>query len=212
MSKEKTQRQFGICQMILSGVLFLLIMTAAAGCSSQKATETTQLEKTNTSAQTSNTRNAAEKGQANPAVKAAMDIIMLQRNTDLALTSAQCTSIKPLLEELIAAADPSDELLQNKADAITKLFTEEQKTFLNQKPQGKEGPPADANGNTQAPPAGGTPPTGTPPGGTPPDGGQASGSNTSSTDAEKANTENTGKKPAAMEPAEIYQQALAALK
>lgn len=211
MSKEKTQKQFGVSKKIMTGVLFLLIMAVAAGCSSQKASETAQLEKTNTPARTGNTQTAG-KGHSNPAVKAAMDIIMLQRNADVALTSAQSTSIKPILEELIAAADPSDELLQNKANAITKLFTEEQKTFLNQKPQGKDGPPADANGNTQTPPADGTPPNGTAPGGTPPDGGQAPSSNNSSTDSEKTRTQDTDKKPAAMEPVEIYQQALAALK
>lgn len=217
MANAKTQKRFKFSKKISIGVLLILILAVAAGCSSQKASETAQLEKTSTASPSSQSQDTAGKMQDNPAVQAAMNILRLQRNTEVALTSAQCTSIKPILEELIAAADPSDEFLQTKADVITKLFTEEQNTFLSQKPEGKgqgnEGPPADAGGNPPTPPDGSNPPgNGTPPeGGAPPDNGQSPNLNNSGTDANNANTQDTAPKPAAMEPTEVYKQALDAL-
>ncbi|HBW35733.1 hypothetical protein [Desulfosporosinus sp. BICA1-9] len=48
----------------------------------------------------------------------------------MVLTSDQKDKIKPILQLLMDTANPSQEFLQQKAEAINAVFTEKQKTFL----------------------------------------------------------------------------------
>ena len=76
------------------------------------------------------TRDKLPKKAQNPALKATMDISRLQRDQQNALTSDQKAKLKPILQELISTTNPSQDILQQKADAINAVFTDQQKTFL----------------------------------------------------------------------------------
>lgn len=207
MSQEiKQPLAYTVKKQIIVSVLLIFVIVAITGCSSQTANEPTEIQTKTAQTQTTQDQTGKEKGSRNPSVKAAMDIMMLQNNPDLVLTSAQCTAISPILQELIDTSDPSDEFLQEKAAAITELFNEAQKTFLTQKPQeNKEptnGPPPDqTRKDGQKPPGNGTPPNNS----TPPDGVNTSADNNSS-------MQDNGNRVGSMEPTDIYKQALATLK
>ncbi|HEY8908731.1 MAG TPA: hypothetical protein VIM51_00385 [Desulfosporosinus sp.] len=111
---------------ILVGALLMIVLIGAGGCSQSK---------TATAASTSQVQaNQGQPGQGqrvrNPALQAAMEIRRLQSDPKNVLTSDQKDKIKPILQDLIKTADPSQEILQQKADAINAVLTAEQKSSL----------------------------------------------------------------------------------
>lgn len=121
--------------LIVAGMLLSLAIIGVGGCGTTNATATPS---TSTS-QSSTASGTAQRATQNPAQKAAMDISRLQRDQQNALTSDQKTKIKPILQELISTPNPSSAILQQKADAIIAVLTDQQKTFL--------ATPRTANGN-----------------------------------------------------------------
>ena len=112
--------------LIVAGMLLSLAIIGVGGCGTTNATATPSTS-TNQSSTASGT---AQRAAQNPAQKAAMDISRLQRDQQNALTSDQKTKIKPILQELISTPNPSSTILQQKADAINAVLTDQQKTFL----------------------------------------------------------------------------------
>jgi len=161
MKKRKTF----IKPLFIAGMVALCMVIGISGCGT-KSTATTSSTQQGTDSTTTNQQ--PKQGQnPNPAVKAAMDIILLQKNTQVVLTSEQKSTIKPILTELISSTDTTQDYLQKKADAITTVFTDTQKSFLTkaQKPQGESNstgtPPTGTDKKTSGtPPTTGTPPTG----------------------------------------------------
>lgn len=78
---------------------------------------------------------------------AAREVSRLQNDSQVALTSDQKSKIKPILQELIDTANPSQDFLQQKADAINAAFTDAQKTFLNTRNQNNGNNPNGQNSN-----------------------------------------------------------------
>ncbi|EGW36818.1 hypothetical protein [Desulfosporosinus sp. OT] len=130
---------------ITVGMLMSLTIIGVVGCGSQKATTapstaTTQSSSTTEASADSETQpttssqdnqgQTAQKPTLNPAIEAAMGIRRLQGNQQMVLTSDQKDKIKPILQLLIDTSDPSQDFLQEKADAITAVFTDQQKTYL----------------------------------------------------------------------------------
>ncbi|HVJ49290.1 hypothetical protein [Desulfitobacterium sp.] len=162
----------------LIGVLLLLVVVIATGCSSQQTSSGTQNQSQTTQA------NQGQR-QSNPAVKATRDITRLQQNTQTVFTSDQVSQLKPLLQALIDTSNPTSDFLQAKADSITAIFTEQQKTALTQKPSGNK-PQQNASSN--------------------------SSSSQSNTDSANSTNSTKGSAPSNnLEPKTIYQQALDAL-
>ena len=131
-------------------MLLSLTIIGVGGCgattpTSSPATSTTQSSTATPAASASsnqpNQGQTAQKQNQNPAFKATMDISRLQRDQQNALTSDQKAKIEPILQELISTPNPSQDILQQKADAINIVFTDQQKTFL--------ATPRTANGNKQ---------------------------------------------------------------
>lgn len=122
---------------ILVGVLLMIVLIGASGCSQSKATtaQSTSQEQSN--------QGQPGQGQRvrNPALQATMEIRRLQSDQKNALTSDQKDKIKPILQELIKTSDPSQEILQQKADAINAVLTAQQKSSLTT--------PRPTNGNDQ---------------------------------------------------------------
>lgn len=228
MSKGIRIRAAHFKKALAVGALLVFTVASASGCGSQKSTETTKLQsvnktsqaeqtqktKTNQTAQSKKTASSQtvkiadqKPGVSNPAVKAALDIIRIQRSQQAALTIAQCTAIKPILQELINASNPTQEFLQQKAESINAQLTEQQKTFLTQKLQGAQpqggNPPSGTN--AAAPPIGA--PNGNPPGGNPPGGSSPNGSS----DKTQTGIPDSNPRPN-MQPSDIYKQALTLLK
>jgi len=106
----------------------------------------------------------------NPAIEAAMGIRRLQGNQQMVLTSDQKDKIKPILQLLIDTSNPSQDFLQQKADAIKAVFTEQQKTYLStntpkdnpkgNSQNGQEQPKDQPKGQNGAPHGNQTAPTG----------------------------------------------------
>lgn len=141
------------------GLLLSLAIIGLGGCGSQKTTSapteaatqsSTTTPDASASANQSTTSSQENQGQTqkptlNPAVEAAMGIRRLQSNQQMALSSDQKDKIKPILQLLIDTSNPSQDFLQEKADAINALFTDQQKTYLSTNaPKVPEGNP---NGN-----------------------------------------------------------------
>lgn len=123
--------------------------TAASAQSAQSA-QSSSSSSSSTAAASKSTTNGTAQGQKpalNPAVQAAMEIRHLQSNQAMALTTDQKTKVKPILQTLIDTTNPTQDFLQQKADAITAVFTEQQKTYLKSQQQNKD-PNAAPNGNS----------------------------------------------------------------
>ncbi|MDR3541510.1 MAG: hypothetical protein P4L69_11190 [Desulfosporosinus sp.] len=137
--------------MIVTGILLSLALIGVGGCGSTSPTSAPAAPTTQSSTAASGTQpssasqatqgQTASKQAQNPALKATMDITRLQRDQQNALTSDQKATLKPILQELISTATPSQDFLQQKADAINAVFTDQQKTFLTT--------PRTPNGNKQ---------------------------------------------------------------
>ena len=149
------------------GMLLSLAVIGVGGCGSQKTTSTpteaaTQSSSTTPDASASATQPATtsqenqgqttQKPALNPAVEAAMGIRRLQDNQQMVLSSDQKTKIKPILQLLIDTSNPSQDFLQEKADAITAIFTDQQKTYLSTNtPNAPKGnPTGNQSGNSQS--------------------------------------------------------------
>ncbi|MDR3601514.1 MAG: hypothetical protein P4L49_13715 [Desulfosporosinus sp.] len=140
------------------GILLSLAIIGVGGCGSKTATSTpaaatTQSTSTQASATTSDASSTSATGQdaqtankptLNPAIEAAMGIRTLQSNEQMVLTSDQKDKIKPILQLLIDTSSPTQDFLQQKADAIKAVFTDQQKTYLS-----TNTPQANPNGNGQ---------------------------------------------------------------
>jgi len=143
----------------------------------------------------------------NPAVKAAMDVKILQNNQSTAFNTEQKNTLKTILQELISESNSTQDYLQEKADAIMAVFTDNQKSYLNDMLKNA----SDRTPGGQ-PPCGtapeGTPPTGSPPTGTPP-----AGTTTGDNQANKQDERPPGNGPEkqALQPVEVYRQALEAI-
>lgn len=75
----------------------------------------------------------------NPALRAAMQLMRLERDPQQKLTADQITKVKPILQKLIDTSNPSQSFLQQQADAITAVLTSQQKAALSQRPNGFQG-------------------------------------------------------------------------
>jgi len=168
------------------GILLMTVVIGASGCSASKATPAQ-----------ATTPGQSGQGQRvrNPAQQAAMEIRRLQSDPQNALTSEQKVTMKPILEELIKTPNPSQEVLQQKADAINAVLTEPQKSYLatqkttnGGRPSGNSPNPNSPNGNNS---------TGNTSNGNNPQGGSAAGAK-----------QNGG----AYNPQDMYQQVLDTLK
>jgi len=136
---------------ITVGILLLVVLIGADGCSASKATPAATTPAPATTQQPT-TQGQAAQGQRvrNPALQAAMEIRRLQSDTQNALTSDQKDKLKPILQELISTSDPSQEVLQQKADAINAVLTDQQKTALT-KARTPNGNNQNANSGTASP-------------------------------------------------------------
>lgn len=116
---------------LVVGSLLMLVMIGASGCSS---TQTTSTQPTSQAQSSQGQTNQGQTGQGqrvrNPAQQAAMEIRRLQSNQQYALTSDQKVKIRPILQELISTSNPSQTVLQQKADAINAVLTDQQKSYL----------------------------------------------------------------------------------
>jgi hypothetical protein len=133
MVKQNQVRKLKRKSWLVAGMLLSLAIMGVGGCGAKAATSSQE-----TQGQT------AQKPALNPAVEAAMGIRRLQDNQQTVLTSDQKTTIKPILQLIIDTSNPSQDFLQQKADAIQAVFTDAQKTYLSTNTQ--KGNP---NGNSQ---------------------------------------------------------------
>jgi hypothetical protein len=120
--------------LIIAGMLMSLAIIGVGGCGSTTPTSspTTPVAAVAqpSSSNQQNQGQTAQRPAQNPAQKAAMEISRLQRDQQNALTSDQKAKVKPILQELISTPNPSPAILQQKADAINAVLTDQQKTFL----------------------------------------------------------------------------------
>lgn len=117
---------------IVLGVMLSLTLIGVAGCGSTTTTSTPATQ-SSTSSQGKQGQPAQRQTQ-NPAAKAVMEIRRLQSNPQNALTTDQKNKIKPILQELISTSNPSQDILQQKADAINAVLTDPQKSYLATRP------------------------------------------------------------------------------
>ncbi|MDR3542300.1 MAG: hypothetical protein P4L69_15260 [Desulfosporosinus sp.] len=132
---------------LVVGLVLSLAIVGVGGCGAKAATtatttpaaSSTQVSSTSTSDETATqppTSGQETQGQTvpkptlNPAVEAAMEIRTLQGNQQMVLTSDQKDKIKPILQLLIDTTNPSQDFLQQKAEAIKVVFTDQQKNYL----------------------------------------------------------------------------------
>ncbi|SPF44120.1 conserved exported hypothetical protein [Candidatus Desulfosporosinus infrequens] len=128
--------------LIVVGMLLSLSIIGVGGCGASTPTaapaaSTTQSSTAAPAASAASGTQSSSAGQQtqgqhvqNPALRAAMNITRLEKDQQNALTSDQKAKLKPILQDLISTSAPSQDVLQQKADAITAVFTDQQKTFL----------------------------------------------------------------------------------
>lgn len=131
--------------------------------------------------------------QRNPAMQAAMEILRLQRNQEVALSSDQATKVKPILQELVNTANPSQDFLQQKADAINAVLTDQQKSFLAGQQRNFQGNNPNRN-----------------PGGTNPNPNSSNSTNANGTNRQGGDRSNN-RSGRTFQPQDLYQQVLTAL-
>jgi len=203
MEKQNSGKRILLKKYLIMGIAVLMALAALTGCGTNKAENTDAAKQTASSETTTQSSNpASDQRQMNPAVKAAMDVKILQDNQSTAFNTEQKQSLKPILQELINKSNPTEDYLQEKADAITAVFTDNQNSYLNDRQK---------NASQRTP--GGTPPEGTPaeapPAGTPPEGTTTEGNQTDTN--RQGETPGSGPGRQALQPAEVYQQALKAI-
>ena len=115
--------------------------TSPPAASTTPSSSTTPNASGTPSSNPQNQGQTAQKTAQNPALKATIDISRLQRDPQNALTSDQKGKIEPVLQDLISTPNPSQDILQQKADAIIAVFSDQQKTYL--------ATPRTPNGNKQ---------------------------------------------------------------
>lgn len=127
---------------LATGMLLSLAIIGVGGCGSANTSSTTSsttpstTQSTSQSATQSTSSSQPSQGQTtqktaqNPALRAVMEISRLERNQENPLTSDQKTKLKPILQTLISTSSPSQDFLQQQADAISAVFTDQQKTLL----------------------------------------------------------------------------------
>jgi len=174
---------------VISGVLLLLVTVGASGCGSSTSASTPAATSSTTAAQTTQKQTNQQNGQFkrgplanNPALRTVMELRRLQSNAQLALTSDQKAKLKPILQNLINTSNPGQEFLQQQADAMNALLTDQQKSFIAQ-PRTGQRPRNNTNSNGNS-------------------------SNGNSTNAKNSGTNKT--RPS-FQPKDIYQQFLNSL-
>lgn len=138
---------------ILIGMLLTAVLIGVGGCGTKDTTSEPAPSTQQSTASDQENGQAAQQRASNPAINAAMSIRRLQANEQMVLTSDQKEKIKPILQSLIDTTDPDQTFLQEKADAITAVFTEAQKTYLStDTPKGNpKGDGQNENGQSGAP-------------------------------------------------------------
>lgn len=150
---------------LVGGMILSLAIMGAGGCGTATSSPAASSTPNSTTSSQQTQEQTAQRPALNPAVEAAMSIRRLQSDQQMVLTSDQKDKIKPILQLLIDTSNPSQDFLQEKADAITAVFTEQQKTYLstntpkgnpdrnnqNGKEQPKDGQNGAPNGNQTAP-------------------------------------------------------------
>ena len=195
---QKTWRKSGV----LVGILLMLVLIGTAGCNSNQAAtaQTANQEQTNQG----QTNQEPGQGQRvrNPALTAAMEIRRLENDQQNPLTSDQKEKLKPILQELINTPNASEDILQQKADAINAVFTDQQKSSLNTRRTPNEN---NQNANNQNSNDNSTKENR-------PQGGGTGGGNGNGTGGSTGN--GTGSRPAGsgLNPQDMYQQVLDSLK
>lgn len=158
---------------LVMGMVLSLTIMGLGGCGTKAETSSTTAtpaaDATTANADASATQNAP-KQVLNPAMEAAMGIRRLQGNQQTVLTTDQKEKIKPILQTLIDTSSPSEDFLQQKADAISAVYTDAQKTYLSSNAQkdkpdgnrqsGQEKPKDQTKGDAGAPKGNQTPPSG----------------------------------------------------
>jgi len=171
---------------MLVGILLMAVLIGTSGCSASKAT----------AAQATPGQSGQGQRVRNPAQQAATEIRRLQSDPQNALTSEQKVKIRPILEELIKTSNPSQDVLQQKADAINAVLTEPQKSYL----------------TTQKASSGGRP-SGNSPSGNSPNPNSPNGNNSTKGDNPQGGGASAGKQNGGtFNPQDIYQQVLDSLK
>ena len=143
--KQKSSKK----SLLVAGVLLSATLVAVGGCgtsttssaspaSSSAAASTTSSSTQSGSAQQSQGQ-TSQRPAANPALRVVMEIRRLESNQQYALTSDQKAKLKPILQSLISTTNPTQDVLQQKADAITAIFTTQQTTFLKTRPTRPQG-------------------------------------------------------------------------
>jgi uncharacterized protein YceK len=139
---------------VISGVLLLMVAVGASGCGSNTAATASTTSSSSTATQTTQTQSGQQNNQANrgpmasnPALRTVMEMRRLQSNTQMALTSDQKTKLKPIVQNLISTSNPTQDFLQQQADAMNALLTDQQKNFLKQRPTGQRPRNNNSNGN-----------------------------------------------------------------
>ena len=124
---------------LVLGMLLSLAIIGVGGCGAKAVTSSPETSSTSTAdasatqpttSSQENQGQTAQKPAVNPAIEAVMGIRRLQGNQQMVLTSDQKDKIKPILQLLIDTSNPSQDFLQEKADAIQAVFTDQQKTYL----------------------------------------------------------------------------------
>jgi len=115
---------------ILAVAIAMIAMAGLTGCGLGDTSGGTPEQQPPDAVQTTGESGNPGRQINNPAVKAAMDINRLQNNQNTVFTQEQKNSLKPILLELIDTTNTTPEFLQEKADAITTVFTDTQKSYL----------------------------------------------------------------------------------
>jgi len=174
MEQQRQIRGLSKKPVIVVGMLLSLAIVGVGGCGAKAATTATSTADTSATQVTTSSQETqgqtATKQALNPAIEAAMGIRRLQANQETVLTSDQKTKIKPILQTLIDTTSPTQDFLQQKADAIKAVYTDAQKTYLSTNTQkdkpagnsqtGQEPPKDQTKGETGAPKGDKTAPSG----------------------------------------------------
>jgi hypothetical protein len=144
MSKLNRVRKLTRKSWLVGGMILSLAIMGVGGCGTATSSPAAALTPNSTTSSQQTHGQTAQRPALNPAVEAAMSIRRLQSDQQMVLTSDQKTIIKPILQTLIDTSSPSQDFLQQKADAINAVFTDAQKTYLS-----TNSPKGNPNGNSQ---------------------------------------------------------------
>lgn len=132
MNKLSDINAISVKPWIIVGTLLLSVIIGTSGCSSNTATSLgNPIQDQTVQEQTYQKQTNQGQMSRNPAMQAVTEIRRLQSNQENALSSVQKDKIKSILQELISlCTNPSQDVLQQKADAINALLTDQQKSYL----------------------------------------------------------------------------------